>query len=287
MSTSRLDEGLNLLSDSLDTLASNIQQLTLQVYIQEEKKNKAALDKLTCIRTPVIRHMTQTMEMEKSPWKDGIPKYKRSMVKLPLLRPDSIIDIGSEGGSDERKSSRSSKALSTDGFGTNRKTTSTFGRSKQKLSTLKKFQMTTLQKQSIEKKKDDIAEDVAPDTSEAVAVNTETIHVDTLDDILDQLKLETDNVPDKSTDTFNDYFPEFDESETPNRVSLSDITNTEEEVQIKPRKEIKNSSRVMSIVLEDDFDEPLPTPPNTPSASVSEEFRISSLPTLPEDEFNK
>lgn len=40
-------------------------------------------------------------------------------------------------------------------------------------------------------------------------------------------------------------FKEFDESETPNRVSLSDITNTEEEVQIKPRKEIKNSSRVM------------------------------------------
>ena len=32
MSTSRLDEGLNLLSDSLDTLASNIQQLTLQVH---------------------------------------------------------------------------------------------------------------------------------------------------------------------------------------------------------------------------------------------------------------
>ena len=54
---------------------------------------------------------------------------------------------------------------------------------------------------------DDIAKDVAPDTPEAVAVNTETIHVDTLDHILDQLKLETDNVPDKSTDTFNDYFP--------------------------------------------------------------------------------
>ena len=54
---------------------------------------------------------------------------------------------------------------------------------------------------------DDIAEDVAPDTSEAEAVNTETVHVDTLDHILDQLKLETENVPDNSTDTFNDYFP--------------------------------------------------------------------------------
>ena len=40
-------------------------------------------------------------------------------------------------------------------------------------------------------------------------------------------------------------FKEFDESETPNRVSLSDIIDTEEEVQFKPRKEIKNSSRVM------------------------------------------
>ena len=40
-------------------------------------------------------------------------------------------------------------------------------------------------------------------------------------------------------------FSEFDESETLNRVSLSDIMNTEEDVQIKPRKEINNSSRVM------------------------------------------